>query len=97
MTLDKRIRSTLVAFAVAVASCGGTTSSASCSEYAAEVQDMIVSGAPADDLPSFIGDTEERAARLMANDPDNAGPCVEAVLETMFTGAFDDLNSFLDE
>jgi len=58
---------------------------------------MISSGASADDLTAFVSDTEEHAARLMANDPDNAGPCVEAVLEAMFTGAFDDLDSFLDE
>lgn len=58
---------------------------------------MITSGASADDLSTFVSDTEEHAARLMANDPDNAGPCVEAILEAMFTGAFDDLDSFLDE
>ena len=93
----KRIRLTLVVFAVVVASCGGTTTSSSCAEYAAEIQDMISSGASADDLSSFISDTEEHAARLMANDPDNAGPCVDAILEAMFTGAFDDLDSFSDE
>jgi len=93
----KRIRLTLVVFAVVVASCGGTTTSSSCAEYAAEIQDMISSGASADDLSSFISDTEEHAARLMANDPANAGPCVDAILEAMFTGAFDDLDSFSDE
>jgi len=93
----ERIRSMLVVLAVVATSCGGTTSSSSCAEYSAEVQDMISSGASADDLTAFVSDTEEHAARLMANDPDNAGPCVEAVLEAMFTGAFDDLDSFLDE
>lgn len=87
----------LVVLAVVATSCGGTTSSSSCAEYAAEVQNMITSGASADDLSTFVSDTEEHAARLMANDPDNAGPCVEAILEAMFTGAFDDLDSFLDE
>ena len=58
---------------------------------------MIASGASADDLSAFVSDTEEHAAHLMANDPENAGPCVEAVLEAMFTGAFDDLDLFLDE
>ena len=58
---------------------------------------MISSGASADDLSAFVSDTEEHAARLMADDPDNAGPCVEAILEAMFTGAFDDLDSILDE
>lgn len=87
----------LVVLAVVAASCGGTTSSSSCAEYAAEVQDMIASGASADDLSAFASDTEEHAARLMADDPDNAGPCVDAILEAMFTGAFDDLDLFLDE
>ena len=87
----------LVVLAVVATSCGGTTSSSSCAEYATEVQNMITSGASADDLSTFVSDTEEHAARLMANDPDNAGPCVEAILEAMFTGAFDDLDSFLDE
>ena len=58
---------------------------------------MIASGASADDLSDFINDTEEHAARLIANDPDNAQPCVDAILEAMLTGAFDDLDSFLDE
>ena len=93
----KRIRSTLIVLALVVSSCGATTTSASCAEYAAEVQDMISSGASADDLSAFVSDTEEHAARLMADDPDNAGPCVEAILEAMFTGAFDDLDSILDE
>jgi hypothetical protein len=93
----KRIRSTLIVLTLVVSSCGATTTSASCGEYAAEVQDMISSGASADDLSAFVSDTEEHAARLMADDPDNAGPCVEAILEAMFTGAFDDLDSILDE
>jgi len=93
----QRIRSMLVVIAVVATSCGGTTSSSSCAEYAAEVQDMISSGASADDLSAFVSDTEEHAARLMADDPDNAGPCVEAIVEAMFTGAFDDMESFFDE
>ena len=92
-----QLGSTLVVLALVVASCGGTTSSSSCAEYAAEVQGMIDSGASADALSSFVSDTEEHAARLMANDPDNAGPCVEAVLGAMFTGAFEDLDTVCEE
>ena len=58
---------------------------------------MIASGASADDLSNFTSDTEEHAARLIANDPDNAGPCVEAVLGAMLTGAFNDLDLSFDE
>ena len=87
----------LVVLAVVATSCGGTTSSSSCTEYAAEIQDMISSGASADELSAFVSDTEEHAARLMADDIDNAGPCVEAILEAMFTGAFDDMEFVFDE
>ncbi|MGB5730764.1 MAG: hypothetical protein WBN24_04020 [Acidimicrobiia bacterium] len=93
----ERIRPVLAVFAVVVASCGGTISSSSCAEYSAEVQDMIASGASVDDLSNFMSDTEEHAARLIANDRDNAGPCVEAVLGAMLTGAFDDLYLSSDE
>ena len=58
---------------------------------------MIASGVAADDLSDFIRDTEEHAPRLIANDPDNAQPCVDAILEGILTGAFDDLESMLDE
>ena len=93
----KRIWLLLAVLALVAASCGGTTSSSTCAEYAAEIQDMIASGASADDLSSFVSDTEEHVAGLISNDLDNAEPCVTAVLEAMFTGAFDDLDSFLDE
>ncbi|MGB5433878.1 MAG: hypothetical protein WBO21_12780, partial [Acidimicrobiia bacterium] len=53
--------------------------------------------ASVDDLSNFVSDTEEHASRLIANDPDNAGPCVEATLRAMLTGAFDDLNLSSDE
>ena len=92
-----RMYSTLAVAALFVVSCGGTTSSSTCAEYASEVQDMIGSGASADDLSSFVNDTEEHVARLISRDPDSAEPCVTAVLEAMFTGAFDDLESMLDE
>lgn len=91
------MRLTLVVVALAATSCSGTTSSSTCAEYAAEVQSMIASGASADDLSSFVSDTEEHVAGLISNDLDNAEPCVTAVLEAMFTGAFDDLDSFVDE
>ena len=58
---------------------------------------MIDSGASADALSSFVTDTEEHVAGLIADDPDRAGPCVEAVFEAMFTGVFEDLDSFGDE
>jgi hypothetical protein len=93
----KRIWSTFVACAFALASCSATTSSSTCVEYAAEVQDMIASGASADDLSSFVSETDEHVTRLISKDPENVEPCVNAVLEAMFTGAFDDLASFLDE
>ncbi len=89
--------STLVACTFVLASCGGTTSSSTCVEYAAEVQDMIASGASADDLSSFVSETEEHVALLISKGPENAEPCVNAVLEAIFTGAFDDLAPFLDE
>jgi hypothetical protein len=93
----KRTWSALVVVVLVGASCGGTTSSSSCAEYAAEVREMIDSGASADALSSFVTDTEEHVARLMADDPDSAGPCVEAVFEAMFTGAFEDLDFPGDE
>lgn len=88
---------TLVVVALVSASCGGGTSSSSCTEYAAEIQDMIAVDASGEELSTFVSDTEEHAARLMANDPDNAGPCVDAILEAMFTGAFDELETLLDQ
>lgn len=91
------MRSLLVVLALVVASCGGTTSSSTCAEYSAEVESLIASGASADELSSFVSDTEEHVARLISNDPDRAEPCVTAVLEAMFTGAFDDLESMFDE
>jgi len=93
----KRMHMVLVALALVVASCGGTTSSSTCAEYSAEVESLIASGASADELSSFVSDTEEHVARLISNDLDSAEPCVTAVLEAMFTGAFDDLESMLDE
>ena len=92
-----RIRSMVVVIALVAASCGGATSASTCMEYAAEVRDLIALGASADELSSFVNDTDEHVARLMSNDPDRAEPCVEAVLEAMFTGAFDDLESMFDE
>jgi len=58
---------------------------------------MIASGASSDERSSFVSATEEHVARLISNDPDNAEPCVTAVLEAMFTGAFDDLEAMLNE
>ena len=58
---------------------------------------MIASGASADDLSSFVRETDEHVALLISKDPENAEPRVNAVLEAMLTGAFDDLASFLDE
>ncbi|MGB9357363.1 MAG: hypothetical protein WCC01_02295 [Acidimicrobiia bacterium] len=92
-----RIRLTLVVLALVVTSCGGSTSSSTCAEYAAEVERLIASGASADELSSFVSDTEEHVAQLISKDPDRAEPCVTVVLEAMFTGAFDDLESMLDE
>ena len=93
----RRVWSTLVACAFALASCSGTTSSSTCVEYAAEVQDMIASGASADDLSSFVSETDEHVALLISKDPENAEPCANAVLEAMFTGAFEDLAPFREE
>ena len=87
----------LAVLALVAASCGDATSSSTCTEYAAEVDRLVASGASADELSSFVSDTEEHVARLISNDPDRAEPCVTAVLEAMFTGAFEDLESMFDE
>ncbi|MGB9358873.1 MAG: hypothetical protein WCC01_09970 [Acidimicrobiia bacterium] len=92
-----RVRLMLAVLALVAASCGGATSASTCTEYAAEVDRLVASGASADELSSFVSDTEEHVAQLISKDPDRAEPCVTAVLEAMFTGAFEDLESMFDE
>lgn len=82
--------------ALVCASCGNATSSSTCTEYAAEIHEMIAQGAPAEELDAFIEDTEEHVAGLMMDDPDRAGPCVEAIFEALFAGAADEMELMLD-
>lgn len=93
----QRVRIFAVVVAIASAACSGGSAASSCVEYAGEIDDLMASGASAEDLSDFISDTEEHAARLIAADTDNAGPCVEAILEAMFSSAFEDLESYLEE
>lgn len=93
----QRIRIFAVVMAIVSAACSGGSAASSCAEYAGEIDDLIASGASAEELSAFIDDTEEHAARLIAADTDNAGPCVEAIMEAMFSSAFEDLESFLQE
>lgn len=57
---------------------------------------MIDSGASGEELNAFVEDTEQHVAKLISNDPNNAGPCADAIFEAVFTGAFDDFEEFLD-
>jgi hypothetical protein len=76
--------------------CGGNAA-ASCTEYASEVRTMIDSDVSAAELTDFIDGTQEHVAQLIANDPDHAGPCVEAVLEAAFMAGFAEIEELLDE
>ena len=87
----KRLRTAVVAIALASASCGGGSSTSTCLEHAGEIHELIDSGAAAEDITTFLSDTKEHAARLIAGDPDKASPCVDAILEASFSAAFEDI------
>lgn len=79
------------------ASCGGATSASNCTEYAAQLNQMIREGASGEELSVFIEDTSEHAARLIQKNPDGAQPCVDSILEATFSAAFEDIDAFLDQ
>lgn len=89
------MRILLVTILITVLS-GCSNSITSCDEYAAEVRSLIDGGASTERLESFLEDTQEQVAELIAEDPDAAGPCVEAALEVVFVVGFDELESLLD-
>ncbi|MDX2466139.1 MAG: hypothetical protein QNL12_02405 [Acidimicrobiia bacterium] len=92
----KSIRLIALTVSLLAASCGGGSSSTDCTQYAAEVHGMIESGASAEELNAFVDETEEHVARMIADDPDRAGPCADAIFEAVFTGAFDEFAEMLD-
>ena len=92
-----RLRNVAFVVALAAASCGGGTSATTCLEYAGELHEMIDSGASADELTSFIDETDEQVARIISADPEKAGPCVDAILEASFSAAFEDLDDFFED
>ena len=92
-----RIRNTAVAFGILASACGGSSSPSSCTEFASDVRAMIDGQVSGEELTRFIEDTEEQVARLIAEDPDRAGPCVEAALEAVFVAGFAELEQMFDE
>ncbi len=57
---------------------------------------MIDGGASGEEINTFIEDTEEHVAQLIMKDPDQAGPCADAVFEALFTAAIDEMELMLD-
>ncbi len=92
-----RIHIAAVSLVVLAAACGGGSSPSSCDEFAGDVRAMINREASADELNRFIEDTQEQVARLIQDDPDHAGPCVEAALEAVFVAGFAELEGLFDE
>ena len=82
-----------IVFATACAS----SSADSCREYAAEVDALLASGADAAAVEDFINDTEEHVAKLISKDPDNAGPCADAIFTALLESAFAELEAELDD
>lgn len=82
-------------FVLALGSCGGATSASTCAEYAAEVEQIIQSGADPEEIEQFLEDTGEHVARLITDDPDRAQPCADAVLNALFTAEFANLEADL--
>ncbi len=80
------MRSAALLLVLVCASCNSATSSSTCTEYATEIHKMVAAGAS----------SEEHVAGMIADDPDQAGPCAEAILEALFTGAFDEIEVMLD-
>ncbi len=90
------MRSAALLLVLVCASCNSATSSSTCTEYATEIHKMVAAGASSEELDTFIEESEEHVARMIADDPDQAGPCAEAILEALFTGAFDEIEVMLD-
>ena len=92
-----RIRITALAVGIFASACGGSSSPSSCAEYASDIRAMMDREASAEEMTRFVEDTEEQVARLIAEEPDRAGPCVEAVLEAVFVSGFAELEQMFDE
>lgn len=58
---------------------------------------MIDRNAPPAEIEEFIERSDEKVAKLIADDPGKADPCVTAVLEAMFVTEFANLEELLTE
>ena len=92
-----RFRILALVLLLATGGCARGSQAASCDEFAAEVDALLARDAPAAEIEAFIQDSDERVARLISGDPDNAEPWVTAVLEAMFTAEFAELGELLGE
>jgi hypothetical protein len=91
-----RVLTICVALTIALSACGGPTSAGSCTEYAAQIREVMNDGIAGEELAAFVEDTSGHAARLIQSDPDAAQPCVDAILEATFSAAFEEIESLLD-
>jgi len=92
-----KLRILMIALLLLSTGCSQGSRAGSCAEFAGEVNDLIARDVPAAELESFIQDSEERVAKLIAADPDRAEPCVTAVMEALFTAGFAELEGLLEE
>ena len=84
-----------IVLALLAGSCSGS-GGFNCEEYASELRLMIERDAPAAEIETYLESTEEEVARVLIDRPEDAGPCVDAVLEATFMAGFSGLEDMLD-
>jgi hypothetical protein len=89
----KRARVICIALALVGASCGGASN---CTEYAAELDDLLATTNSAQEVLDWIDDTSDDVARLILDSESDGQVCAEAILEAMFTAGFKELEAELD-
>ena len=87
----------LAALMLSTAACGGPTSAANCTEYAADIQRQIDAAESPEELLEWLEATSEHAARLIHGSSPAAGEqCVAALLQAMFAAGAMELEGLLD-